>query len=80
MNKHDELRRKKDRNSTLTGAKPRDRVGGGMQRSAPQVPSTDDADDVWEPGTDCDQDFHFVRFLNGKIEIACDCLTAWYND
>ncbi len=70
--------RERDRNAAprrgLTEAKPRDRVGGGMQRSG-----SDDAT-AWEPSSSCSQEFHFVKFINGNFEVACECLTKWYTD
>ncbi len=72
----DELRREKRR----TGQAPssRDRVGGGMQRSEAKPPPQYSSEEHWEPDPNCDNNFHFVRFINGEVEIACKCLTMWY--
>ncbi len=73
-------RRAKNRNSILTGAEPRDRVGGGIQRSAATPLAADaSSEDVWSPG-DCRDDFHYVKFSDGDFVCACTCLTAWYTE
>ncbi len=70
--------RERDRNAAprrgLTEAPVSDRVGGGMQRSA------DETSDAWEPSSSCPKEFHFVKFINGNFEVACECLTKWYTD
>ncbi len=58
----------------------RDRVGGGMQHSTAKPDPFDKQEQIWHPGTECVQDFHYVKFEHDEFICACFCLTKWYND
>ncbi len=78
--------RTRNRNRSGQEAEPRDRVGGGMQRSGALRAKPDrtvrelEDEDYWSPGNDCANDFHFVKFEHGTILFGCKCLQRWYND